>query len=96
MLSPIAEAHMQQTDLSTLKKRISEVAKKSAVAGGVTDVVLEADKDAEGGDFLRVILKIKSLERVPRKDSAALTESIEDAVGDVDERFPSVRFAEAA
>jgi hypothetical protein len=87
---------MQRSDLSTLKKRISEVAKKSAVAGGVRDIVLEADKDMEGGDFLRVILKIKSLERVSRDDLVALTESIEDAVGDVDERFPSVRFSEAA
>jgi hypothetical protein len=87
---------MQRTDLSALKDRVSEVAKKSAIAGGVTDIVLEADRDSDGADFLRIILKIKSLDRVNYKELAALTTSIEDAVGDIDERFPSVRFADAA
>ena len=87
---------MQRTELSALKDRVSEVARKSAVADGLTDIVLEADRDNDGGDFLRIILKIKSLDRVSYKDLAALTTSIENAVGDIDERFPSVRFADAA
>jgi hypothetical protein len=87
---------MQRTDLSRLKERISEVAAQSALAGRLKDIVLEADRDNEGGDFLRVILRIKSLDRANHKDLEELAASIENAVGDVDERFPSVRFADAA
>jgi hypothetical protein len=83
-------------ELSTLRDRVAEIAENAAIGDGVADIVLEADKDADGDDFLRVILKIRGLDRASYEDLASLVTSIETVVGDLDERFPSVRFAEAA
>ncbi|GEM_PF-4919274 len=87
---------MQRMELSTLRDRVAEIAENAAIGDGVADIVLEADKDADGDDFLRVILKIRGLDRASYEDLASLVTSIETVVGDLDERFPSVRFAEAA
>jgi hypothetical protein len=85
-----------QADFSTLKKRVVEVMRKSLVGERVRDVLLEADRDDEGTDFLRITLEVRPLDGVSDADIEALVESIEKTVGDVDERFPSVRFADAA
>jgi hypothetical protein len=85
-----------QADFSVLKQAISDVIQKSAIGARVTDVVLEADRDDEGEDFLRVILEVKPLDDVANPDLAAVVESIEKTIGDLDDRFPSVRFADAA
>jgi hypothetical protein len=85
-----------QADLDTLKRRILEAAKESAVADQVEEILLEADRDDEGNDFLRVIVQVKDSEDTSDADFEALLESIESAVGAVDERYPSVRFADAA
>jgi hypothetical protein len=85
-----------QADFSLLKKRVIDVTQESAVGERVRDVVLEADRDDEGSDFLRIILEVKSLDGVSDANIEALVESIEKAIGDLDERFPSVRFADAA
>ena len=87
---------MKQADFSVLRQRVLDVARQSAVSKRIRDVVLDSDQDEEGEDFLRVILKMESLDGVSDADLQALAESIEAAVADVDERFASVRFADAA
>jgi predicted nucleic acid-binding OB-fold protein len=83
-------------ELSELKTRIVDVIKRSAVGKRVRDIVLEADRDYEGSDFLRVILEMESFDDVSDAAMEELVESIENAVGELDERYPSVRFADAA
>ncbi len=86
-----------QADLDTLKQRVLAAAKQSAVAAQVEDVLLEEpSRDEEGTDFLRVVVQMKDLDRVAESDLEALLEAIESAVGAVDERYPSVRFSDAA
>jgi hypothetical protein len=85
-----------QTDLDTLKRRVLETAKASALADRVGDILLEADRDEEGNDFLRVVVQVKDVGDTADDEFEALLESIESAVGAVDERYPSVRFADAA
>ncbi len=87
---------MKQADFTELKKRVLEVTKDSAVADRISDVVLEADRDDEGSDFLRIILEVKSLDGLSDNDIEAVVESIETAAAELDERSPSVRFADAA
>jgi hypothetical protein len=85
-----------QIELETLKQRIIEATKQSTVAAQVENVALEADRDEEGTDFLRVIVQVKNLDHTDEADFEALLEAIERAVSAVDERYPSVRFSDAA
>ncbi len=85
-----------QIDLDTLKQRIIDATKQSTVAARVENVALEADRDEEGTDFLRVIVQVKDLDHTVDADFEALLEAIERAVSAVDERYPSVRFSDAA
>jgi hypothetical protein len=87
---------MPQAEIPMLKKRVSEVARRSAIGKRLKDVVLEADRDEEGSDFLRVVVQVKTLDSVRDEDLEELIRSIENALSDLDERFPSVRFADAA
>ena len=87
---------MPHSDLSSLKKRISSVAKKSPLARHLKDVVVEAGEGEDGSNFLRVLIELDSLSGVPDDQMQDLTSSIETAVDAMDERFPSVRFSEAA
>jgi hypothetical protein len=85
-----------QIDLDTLKQRVLETARRSAVATKVEDVVLEPDRDEEGTDFLRVVVQLNNMEGIVDSEFEALLEAIERTVGDIDERYPSVRFLDAA
>ena len=85
-----------QTDLGTLKEKVLKAAQNSVIAPLVEDIVLETARDDEGADFLRVIIQVKNADKADDSDFEKLLESIEQAVGDVDERYPSVRFSDAA
>ena len=85
-----------QADLDTLKRRIVEAATRSGVAAQLGNVAVEADRDEDGADFLRVIVQVKDVAQVDEAEFDTLLEAIERAVGDVDERYPSVRFSDAA
>jgi hypothetical protein len=85
-----------KADLDTLKQRVLATARRSAVAAQIEDVVLEPDRDEEGTDFLRVVVQLKNLDHTVDSDFEALLEAIESTVGAVDERYPSVRFLDAA
>lgn len=85
-----------RADLDTLKRQVLVATKESAVAEQVEDIFLEPDRDDEGNDFLRVVVQVKDLGDTADADFEALLESIESAVASIDERYPSVRFADAA
>ncbi len=85
-----------RTDLATLKRLIIETARKSPVGEKVEGVDLESDRDDDGVDFLRVMVRLKSIDEADYPALADLIEAIEDAVGEIDERYPSVRFPDAA
>lgn len=87
---------MTQIDLRKIRDRVAEVAKDSAVADRVDEITIEADSDNEGSDFLRVVVTLKDLDTVDDGNLERLIEAVEDAVSVLDDRFPSVRFAEAA
>jgi len=87
---------MKHADLSNIKESIEQAVRKSALGKRLKDVTLEADHDSDGGDFLRVLLEIDSFDGVSDENMLALIESIEDTVSVLDERYPSVRFSDAA
>jgi hypothetical protein len=85
-----------QTDLATLRERVLKTTKTSPLGPQVEDVVLESDRDDEGTDFLRVIVQMKQSAEADDTEFEALLEAIESTVGELDERYPSVRFSDAA
>lgn len=88
---------MSQLALADLEKRITEVVKNSAMGARVQNIVLEQDNYDEDSEFLRIIIRVKDVEDLKDHDLATLTDSIQETVIDSgEERFPSVRFAEAA
>jgi hypothetical protein len=87
---------MKQAEFSVLKKRVEDVTHDSPVGGRIKNIVIEADDDGTGSDFLRVILETASLDDVNVEDLIPVVESIETALLELDDRFPSVRFADAA
>jgi hypothetical protein len=83
-------------DLDTIKERVVGATKAAADKVGIADIILEIDHDDDGDDFLRVIIEVKHSDRATDTDYEAWLEAIEKAVGEVDSRYPSVRFADAA
>lgn len=74
---------------------------KRAVRGGpladaVRDVQIEVGYDSADDEFLRVELQIKLPKKNVDSQLRELLERIEDAVAAVDDRYPSVRFLDAA
>jgi len=85
-----------QTDLATLTKLVRETTDKSPIAKKVTKVELEPDQDRDGTDYLRVIIRLKDGDAADDAELEKLLEAIERTVAEKDERYPSVRFLDAA
>jgi len=83
-------------DLDIIKEKVLDASKAAEAKVGISDITLEVDHDDDGDDFLRVIIQVKHSERATDADFEAWLEAIEKAVGEVDTRYPSVRFADAA
>ncbi len=87
---------MKLANLTELRGLIFEIAKRSQVGERVQDVTVEADDYGEGTEYLRVQVQLENLENVRSNDVDPLVQSIEERVAEIDDRFPSVRFSEAA
>jgi hypothetical protein len=87
---------MKQAELTELQRRIEAVSKASALGARVKHVEVEADEDGEGDPVLRVSLQVEQPESLDWDEVEPLVRSIEESVAAIDERFPSVYFADAA
>ena len=83
-------------ELADIKETVLKATAVAAAKAGVADIVLESDRDDGGTEFLRVLVELKPGKSPPNEDLEALLEAIEDAVGAIDDRYPSVRFPDAA
>ena len=80
----------------TLKGRVSKAVRESPFAEAVRDVRIEPAWDENGDEFLRVALVLDLPDRDMDTELEALLERIEEAVISVDDRYPSIRFLDAA
>lgn len=87
---------MRRADPVHLKRIVSDIVRRSELGGHLRDVVLEFDDSNSDDDLIRVIIELDSLGEASDDELAALISSIENSFTNVDERFPSIRFAEAA
>ena len=87
---------MIMADLDRIRERVVGATRGAEDKVGISDITLEIDRNEDGDDFLRVIIEVKHSDRGTDADYEAWLEAIEQAVGEVDDRYPSVRFADAA
>ena len=87
---------MKQAEISELQHLIEAVARNSNLAPRIRQVEIDTDPDSDGGAFLRVSLQLDHTDDLEWDMVEPLVRSIEDSVAAVDERFPSVYFADAA
>lgn len=87
---------MARADIDLLKSTISDLVSRSPVARHATNVSLEADRYEITGDFLRVVVELDTLDGIRDNELIDLIEAIEDSVRQLDERYPSVHFLDAA
>lgn len=87
---------MAQVDFAAIEKLVAAAAEQAAIGNAVDRIELEADQSEGGSDFLRITLYLKQLEKIEDKQLLAVIKSVEDNLIEKDERFPSIRFAEAA
>jgi hypothetical protein len=83
-------------DLEAIKERVVGATRGVEAKVGIDNITLEVDRDDYGDDLLRVIIKVKHSDRATEADYEAWLEQIEKAVSEIDSRYPSVRFADAA
>ena len=87
---------MAKVALSEIEKVVREAVARSTLADQVRDLTLEVGSNEDGVEFLRVIMAVPRPDKLGWSTLAPLTRDIEDEVSDIDERFPSIRLAEAA
>jgi hypothetical protein len=87
---------MKQADIAVLQRSIEKISRSSALGTRIRRVGVEAEADPEGDTFLRVSLELDRTDDLEWDNVEPLVCSIEDAVAAVDDRFPSVYFADAA
>jgi hypothetical protein len=85
-----------KVELSTLKKGVEDVLAESPLRTSIGGFRLDEGNDGDGFEFIRVLFDINPVTPVPDADLADLAAHIEDALAQLDERFASVRFSDAA
>lgn len=83
-------------ELADIQKNVSDAARKGSLATLIRDVLVEPDKDEFDDEFLRVEIKLGRTEKDIDSELEAVIERVEEAVAAVDDRYPSVRFLDAA
>lgn len=85
---------MSKLAMSDLTERLRDLLTESPLRDGVRDVSVEpSDLD---DDTVRVTISLDDIDNVKTRDASQVIHLIWDRMADVDERFFSVSFAEAA
>ena len=81
--------------IDDLKHAVEAIVEESTLKGRLLGIDIDPSDDPDQ-PFLRVNLQLRGIGKLPVTDLIALQMSIEDGLSTIDERFASVRFAEAA
>jgi hypothetical protein len=87
---------MKQVEITELTQRIEAIGKASPLAKRLKQVQVEPADDGAGNAYLRVILRMDRPDTLTWDDVKPLVNAIEDDVLEIDDRFPSVFFPDAA
>ena len=84
-----------QVSVEQLKQAVEAIVGQSPLRDRLLGVDIDPNDDPDQ-PFVRVNLKLRGADKMPASELISLQVSIEDGLSTVDERFASVRFAEAA
>jgi hypothetical protein len=86
---------MSTLDLHELTARVRQLLEQSALKDVVRGVSIEP-VSYDDDDVLRVTIQVRKPDKVKADEAIAIIRQINDELSEVDDRFASVRFAEAA
>jgi hypothetical protein len=87
---------MKQVDITELTRRIEAIGRASPLAPRLKHVKVEAADDGAGNEYLRVILGMDKPDTLTWEIVGPLVNAIQDDVLEIDDRFPTVYFPDAA
>jgi hypothetical protein len=87
---------MKQVEITELTRRIEAIGRASPLASRLKQVTVEPADDGAGNLYLRVILRMDDPDTLTWETVRPLVNAIQDDVIEIDDRFPSVYFPDAA
>lgn len=87
---------MSQLSLDEVKAQLLAALAGTPLDKLVRDVAVEAVVDQDGIDMLRITLTVHKPNHIDSHEALAVVRRLQDIVLESDDRFPSIRFAEAA
>lgn len=87
---------MKQAEIPELTRLIADLSKASSLGARIQEVEVEPGEYEDGAPYLRVWLYFDHTDDLEWAIVKPLVTSIEDSVEDIDDRYPSVRLADAA
>ena len=86
---------MRQAEIPELTRLIAALSKASSLGTRIRQVEVEPGEYEDGAPFLRVNLYFDHTDDLEWDIVEPLVTSIEDSVEEIDDRYPSVRLADA-
>jgi hypothetical protein len=83
-------------DVPELQEQVSRALRDGPLADQVREIEIEPAEDEDGSEFLRVIVKLVAKKAPEDSELDDLLQLIEDTISKIDDRYPSVRFLDAA
>lgn len=87
---------MKTADIADLTERVRQLLAASKLSEFVRDVYVEPAFTYGDDEVLRVHIRVAHPDKMASKDASEIINQIVDDLWAIDERFPSVRFDEAA
>jgi hypothetical protein len=91
-----SETAMKKADVKSLEEQIKAILSGVDFSSAIAAYHVEEGQDDDGLEFLRVIFDLSDQADISDEKLEKLAESVEINLGELDERFASVRFTEAA
>ena len=87
---------MATASIEDLMERVRLLLEQSSLRDAFRGVAIEPAHTYGDDEVLRVYIQVAEPDRIPTEDAVAVSRQVVDDLSELDDRFPSVRFAEAA
>jgi hypothetical protein len=87
---------MAKISTDRLHELVTDLARRSSVGTALQRVEIENQDDEEPEATVRIVIRLKNLKKANLVELQQLLSAVEDSLSGQDDRYPSVRFAEAA
>lgn len=85
---------MRYVELDQLQKVVADAVTRSSISDKVSEFSVDLGASGSSDEFIRISIQMKNAGDLSDQEVDDATTSVEDAVSQLDDRFPSVRFSE--